>query len=151
MAILAVWSEEMITSFHLMWMDCSCHSVDSISTEKTTVHRKHCNIMCAQHDGHNQVLKSVAAQMELPTVEKLFKLMDSLVSDLKSNGKQFDIQVCDGSRWVLRIHNSDHSVQKYEETVYYPDSVKHITEILLNALQFIDIQPMLFGWSPEEE
>ena len=89
--------------------------------------------------------------MEFSAVEKLFELIDSLIADVKSNEKQFDIQVCDGSQWVLRIHNSDRSVQKYEGTVYYPDSVKHITEILLNALQFTDIQPMLFGWSPEEE
>lgn len=141
----------MITSFDLMWMDWSCHSVDSVSTEKTTVHRKHCNIMCAQYDGHNQVLKSGTAQMELPTVEKLFELIDSLITGMKSNEKQYNIQVCDGSRCVLRIHNSDRSVQKHEGTVYYPDSVKHITEILLNALQFTDIQPLLFGWSPEEE
>lgn len=141
----------MITSFDLMWMDCSCHSVDSLSAEKTTVHRKHCNIMCAQYDGHNQVLKSGAAQMELSEVEKLFELIDSLITDVKSNEEQYNIQVCDGSRWVLRIHNSDRSVQKYEGTVFYPNSVKPVTEIMQKALHLSDIQPMLFGWSRKEE
>lgn len=89
--------------------------------------------------------------MELSEVEKLFELIDSLITDVKSNEEQYNIQVCDGSRWVLRIHNSDRSVQKYEGTVFYPNSVKPVTEIMQKALHLSDIQPMLFGWSRKEE
>ena len=141
----------MITSFDLIWQDCSLHDLNDLSEEKTNVHRKRCTIMCAQYDGYSQVIRSGVAQIDKDTVERLFALLEQFITEVKVDREKFAQVVCDCSNWILRIRNSSCAVQKYEGIVFYPSSVKPITAIMQDALLAADVQPMLFGWHDHHE
>lgn len=135
----------MITSIELQWFDCSCHCVDELSRSKITVYRNGTRIVYEEFDGRENILLKRDGIFSKPYGDRFFYILEETNEEM-THKSDYDINVCDGSFWKMRIRHSNNRVQHLRGTIDYPPHGKRIERELLQLCEDANIyEPQLFG------
>lgn len=137
----------MITSLILEWHNCSEHYVDDLSWSRIAVYRKRRLIVYEEFNGYGDVIRKQVEQYSKWYGDGLFNMLDKVNADMTQK-HDYSVEVCDGSRWKLKIRHSNNKLQKIIGTVEYPPHGKPIEQELIEICNEVQIaNPQLFGCS----
>lgn len=136
-----------ITSFCIDWYNCGLCCGEDIVREKTTLYLRKKSIKVSKYNGFDE-------KVEERTYNVLKKDMDSFfefINRLDSNNEwesDYMVQVCDGSRWEMRLRHCDNTIKLIEGAVEKPVNADKIEKMIINMLNksMCFDEPILFGY-----
>jgi hypothetical protein len=136
--------DDRITCFKLNWYDCGLSCADSVLNEEITIYRNNSCMVFKQLNGYGVVCSCEIIHVEQDRLQKFFGFLEQTYNEWESD---YMVEVCDGSRWEVRMWHSSHKVKKVCGTVEYPPHGKKIERFIRS---FIDagngaFEPILFG------
>lgn len=135
----------MITSIELQWFDCTCHCVDDLSRSKITVYRNGTRIVYEEFDGRENILLKREGFFSKSYGDRFFYILEE-TNEAMTRKLDYNVDVCDGSCWKMKIRHSNNKVQKINGTVEYPPHGKRIERELIRLCEEANIfEPQLFG------
>ena len=135
-----------ITCFKLHWYDCGLSCGESVVQEDVTVYRNDNCVVFKELNGHGVICSCEIIHIEKDKTRSFFELLERNCDEWEND---YIVQVCDGSRWEVRMWHSSHKIRKICGTVEYPPHGKEIEEYIRSF--FADgnriIELKLFGCS----
>jgi hypothetical protein len=133
-----------ITCFKLNWYDCGLSCAEDAVQEEITIYRNHHRLVFKELNGYGVICSCQIIQIDSSKVQKFFAFLEKTYTEWESD---YIVEVCDGSRWEVRMWHSSHKVKKVCGTVEYPPHGKKIERFIRS---FIDagngaFEPILFG------
>lgn len=136
-----------ITSFALEWYNCSNHSIEDISYEKTVFCRTNGNLTYESFNRNNEFIEHKSAVLSKYNIDKFFGFLDE-------NRHVFSFEsvplepVLDGSEWKMSLEYSTGAIMVLQGAIFYPRCGKNIEDqlrCLLSSEIKLKNRPHLFG------
>ena len=135
-----------ITCFKLNWYDCGLSCADSVVQEEVTIYRNKGYMVFKELKGYGVICSCEIIHIDNDKVREFFDFLERTYDEWEND---YIVEVCDGSRWEVRMWHSSHKVRKVCGTVEYPPHGKKIKKYIRSFIEDSQsiIAPALFGCS----
>ena len=136
--------KDKITCFKLNWYDCGlCCGEDTVQ-EEITIYRNDNYMVFRELNGCGVILSCEIINIEKEKIGEFFDFLEKIYDNWE-NG--YEVEVCDGSSWRIRMWLSSHKVKTICGTIEYPPYGKkienHIRSFIMLGKSII--LPKMFG------
>ena len=138
--------KDKITCFKLNWYDCGlCCGEDTVQ-EEITVYRNDNYMVFKELNGCGVIYSSEIINIEKEKIDEFFEFLEKIYDKWEND---YEVEVCDGSSWRIRMWNSSHKVKTVCGTIEYPPYGKEIESHIRSfiMLRKNTIAPKMFGCS----
>lgn len=116
-----------ITSFYLQWDNNGLTCVDDVAREEIAFYRRERIMTIRYFNGRKRILGGEKIKTDKAQTEIFFGFLEGIEKELESD---YIVEVCDGSKWTIRIRDNTRKVKKIFGTVEYPPHGKQIEEYI---------------------
>ena len=136
--------KDKITCFKLNWYDCSLCCAEDAVQEEITVYRNDNLLVFRELNGYGVICLCEIIHVNPDTIETFFAFLEKIGDEWQTD---YNVEVCDGSEWKVRMWHSSHKIKKICGTVEYPPHGKRIEKYIRSIIEDGRslIEPQLFG------
>jgi len=135
-----------ITCFKLNWYDCGLTCADYIVQKEITIYRNDTCMVYKELNGFGVVCSCETLHIDKDKINEFFNFLEKICDEWAND---YNVEVCDGSKWKVRMWHSSHKVKTVCGNVRYPPNgkriEKYIRSFITDGKSVID--PILFGCS----
>ena len=138
--------KDKITCFKLNWYDCGlCCGEDTVQEEITVYRNDNC-MFFKELNGCGVICSSEIINIEKEKIDEFFEFLEKIYDKWEND---YEVEVCDGSSWRIRMWHSSHKVKTVCGTIEYPPYGKEIESHIRSFIMLCKntIAPKMFGCS----
>ena len=138
--------QNQIMRFQLDWHNCGLCFYKDIVQEQIVIERAANTLDIKEINGGQEVCSCKTIEITPNQAEKFFQFIENIAQKLAAH---YEVDVYDGSAWILTLTDSDARTQEIRGTIYYPPYGKDIENLIRDFLHNSKetITPRMFGCS----
>ena len=136
--------KDRITCFKLNWYDCGLSCAEDMVQEEITVYRKDHYMTIKELNGYGVICSCKILHVEKEKVDAFFGFLEKISNEWEND---YNVLVCDGSSWEVRMWHSSHRIKKVCGTIQYPPHGKKIEKYIRSFITGSkeNMGPVMFG------
>lgn len=135
-----------ITCFKLNWYDCGLNCADFVLNEEITIYRNNGCMVFKELNGYGVICSCEIIHVEQNRLREFFGFLEKTYDEWEND---YNVEVCDGSEWKVRMWHSSHKIKTVCGTIEYPPHGKKIEKFIRSFIMDGKsvIEPKMFGCS----